>query len=81
MVKIQSVNEFNSIQESDFGFIIIAHNGSKIIHKTKCEKINLEEYTNSTKPDSIIEFHWFSTVSLAEKTFSEITGCKICNPF
>jgi len=80
MVKIQSVNEFNSIHKSEFGFVVIAYNGSKIMHKTKCNKVRLDEYIESTKLDSIIEFHWFSTVSLAEKSFSEISGCKICNP-
>lgn len=80
MVKIQTDDEFNSINESEFGFVVIAHNGSKIIHKTKCEKVNLETYMESKKPDSIIECHWFSTVALAEKSFPELSGCKICNP-
>ena len=80
MVKIQSIDEFKSIHDSEFGFLIIANNGSKIMHKTKCEKIILDDYIDSTKTDSIVEFHWFSTVALAEKSFPEITACKICNP-
>lgn len=80
MVKIQSIDEFKSINESEFGFVVIAYNGSKIIHKTKCEKVNQDDYLDSTNSDSIIEFHWFSTVALAEKSFPELSGCKICNP-
>ena len=80
MVNIQSIDEFKSIHDSEYGFVVIAYNGSKIIHKTKCEKVNLDEYMESRKPDSIIEFHWFSTVALAEKSFPELSGCKICNP-
>ena len=80
MVKIQSIDEFKSIHESEFGFVIVANNGSKIMHKTKCEKVNLGEYVESTNADSIVEFHWFSTVALAEKSFPEISTCKICNP-
>ena len=80
MVKIQSIDEFKSIHESEFGFVIIAHDGSKVMHKTKCEKVNLDDYIESTNPDNITEFHWFSTVALAEKSFPEISTCKICNP-
>ena len=80
MVKIQSIDEFKSIHESEFGFVVIANNGSKIMHKTKCGKVNLEEYIESTNPNNITEFHWFSTVALAEKSFPEISTCKSCNP-
>ena len=80
MVKIQSTDEFKSIHDSEFGFVIVANNGSKIMHKTKCEKVNLDEYNESTNTDSIVEFHWFSTVALAEKAFPEISTCKVCNP-
>ena len=80
MVKIQSIDEFKSIHDSEFGFVVIANNGSKIMHKTKCDKINLDDYIESTRTNSIIEFHWFSTVALVEKTFPEISTCKTCNP-
>ena len=80
MVKIQTIDEFKSIHDSEFGFVVIAYNGSKIIHKTKCEKIKLDDYIDSTNSNSIIEFHWFSTFALAEKSFPELSSCKICNP-
>ena len=80
MVKIQSIDEFKSIHTSEYGFVIVANNGSKIMHKTKCAQVNLEDYVESTSEDSIVEFHWFSTVALAEKSFPEISTCKICNP-
>ena len=80
MVQIQNVDEFKSIQESEYGFVVIAYNGSKILHKTKCENVKYDEYLESTKEDCIIRFHWFSTVALAEKAFPELSGCKICNP-
>ena len=80
MVKIQTIDEFNSIHDSEFGFVVIAYNGSKIIHKTKCEKVKLDDYIESMNSNNITEFHWFSTFALAEKSFPELAGCKNCKP-
>ena len=77
MVKISNVDEFNRIKESDFGFIVISGEKS-VIHKPSCKSVNSDDFI---KNESDIEkFHWFSTISLAEKEFSQITSCQNCNP-
>ncbi len=77
MVKILSMDEFNRIKESDFGFIVISDDNS-IIHRPSCKSVKFDDFI---KTKSVIEkYHWFSTISLAEKEFSQITSCQNCNP-
>ncbi len=76
MVKISNVDEFNRIKESDFGFIVISDDKS-IIHRPSCKSVKFDDFIK-TKSD-IEKYHWFSTISLAEKEFSQITSCQNCN--
>ncbi|RDJ31045.1 MAG: hypothetical protein DWQ18_04365 [Crenarchaeota archaeon] len=78
MVKIINIEEFENIIKSNYGYMIIKNKESVIIHETKCIEINKEKFSNSENEDT--EFHWFSTISLAEKKFTDIKNCKICNP-
>ena len=80
MVKIGNVDEFNRIKESEFGFILVSKNGECAIHKPQCTKITAEDFIDSIKSDSPFSYHWFSTVALIEKEFSEIKSCDVCNP-
>jgi len=76
MVKISNVDEFNRIRESDFGFIVISDDNS-IIHKPSCESVKVDDFIKTKS--AIEKYHWFSTISLAEKEFSQITSCQNCN--
>jgi hypothetical protein len=75
MAKIQSIDEFKRIQESDFGFIVIFDGASNALHQSNCvdltDEIFANQYGNS--------LHWFSTIALAEKSFN-VTPCKDCKP-
>ena len=77
MVKISNVDEFNRIKESDFGFIVILDNNS-IIHKPSCKSVKFDDFIKTKS--TIEKYHWFSTISLAEKGFSQMTLCQNCNP-
>ena len=80
MVKIGSVEEFNRIKESEYGFILITKNGQNVLHKPQCAKLSADDFIDSNNPESMISFNWFSTVSLVEKEFPVIKSCEICNP-
>jgi len=77
MVKILNMDELNRIKESDFGFIVISDDNS-IIHRPSCKNVKFDDFI---KTKSVTEkYHWFSTISLAETEFSQITSCQNCNP-
>ena len=81
MVKVKTIEEFNSIQKSEFGFIIVYKNNSKVMHKTNCIEINSEKFFETLDSTNNVEYHWFSTVSLTEKAFSDYTTCQICKSY
>ena len=76
MVKIENVEEFRKITESDYGFVIIIDE-NPTIHLSNCKivsEINFQQKnTNSV-------FHWFSTYSLAQKELGDLNSCSICSP-
>ena len=80
MVKIGSVEEFNRIKESEYGFILIVKNGENVLHKPQCEKFSADDFIDSNKLENNTQFNWFSTVALVEKEFIEIKSCESCNP-
>lgn len=75
MAKIQSIDEFKCIQESDFGFIVIFDGASNTLHQSYCENLTDEVFSNQDGNS----LYWFSTIALAEKSFN-ITPCKDCKP-
>ncbi len=81
MVKIQSIEEFKRIKESDFGLLVVLDDKlNSTMHKTNCSQVNDDSYLFSKKNSSETKFHWFSSYSLAEKEFKNILVCKNCNP-
>lgn len=80
MVRIQSLDEFNSIKKSDFGYIIKVKTGSPTIHKTKCNSFNADNFIDSLDAKSDTVFHWFSTIALVEKSFPDTIPCEQCKP-
>jgi hypothetical protein len=75
MAKIQNIDEFNRIKESDFGFIVIFDGASNTLHQSKCGELTEEMFSNQDGNS----LHWFSTIALAEKSFI-ITPCQLCKP-
>ena len=81
MVKIQSIEEFNRIKESDYGLLVILDEKlNPMLHKTNCAQVTEENYLNHKKISNETKFHWFSSYSLAEKEFECILACKKCKP-
>lgn len=78
MVKIINIEEFENIIKSNYGYMIIKNKELTLIHKTKCIEINKDKFFDSEKENT--EYHWFSTIALAEKKFEGLKNCKICNP-
>ena len=78
MVKIINIEEFENIIKSNYGYMIIKNDESVVIHKTKCAEISKDKFFDSEKEST--EYHWFSTISLAEKKFEMLKNCKMCNP-
>ena len=78
MVKIASVEELKKIKESDYGFVIAVKEGTPTIHLTNCKAfLEKDALQNSQVP---LNFHWFSTYSLAQKELGDLESCKICKP-
>lgn len=75
MTKIQTIDEFNNIKKSEFGFIVVSDGATNTMHQSKCK--NLDEGTYPNKDGFTL--YWFSTIAIAEKSFM-ITPCKECNP-
>jgi len=73
MTKIESVEEFKAITQSGFGFIVITNEAEKTIHQANCASMN-DEFTKAGNA-----FHWFATISLAQKSFKTAT-CLACKP-
>ena len=81
MVKIQSIEEFKRIKESDFGLLVVLDDKlNPTMHKTNCSQVNEVSYLIIKKKSNETKFHWFSSYSLAEKEFENILVCKNCNP-
>ena len=78
MVKIESVEEFSRIIESNFGFIVETQDTVNTIHITNCKTINTNKFIDKTQRGVNYQFNWFSTLSLAEKEFSNLTSCNQC---
>jgi len=78
MVKIENLEEFTRIKESDVGYVVIIKEGSTAtIHTTKCKLLE-ELYNEDIKEEKMVIFHWFQTVSLAEKEFPNLIFCQTC---
>jgi len=75
MVKIQNIDEFKSITESDSGFVVIFDGAANTLHQTKCTSLTNDMFSNQDGNS----LHWFSTISLAEKSFT-VTQCESCKP-
>ncbi len=78
MVKIGNVDEFTRILESDFGFIVEIQDSISIIHTTNCSTINANKFIEKTQRGSNYQFRWFSSLSSAEKEFSDLKSCNRC---
>lgn len=72
MTKIQSIDEFKHIKDTDFGFIVVNDGTTNILHQSKCDTL-----ADSKFPEQ--EHHWFSTLTLAEKSFN-VKICDTCKP-
>jgi len=72
--KIKNLEQFKLVKKSNLGFIIFSDDTSKSIHQSKCNMITENKFTNNSN-----EFHWFATISMAEKSFSFVI-CDICKP-
>jgi hypothetical protein len=75
MAKIQTIDEFKRIKESDFGFIVIFDGASNTLHQSRCENLTEDIFSNQDGNS----LHWFSTIALAEKSYI-ITPCESCRP-
>jgi len=73
MTKIETVLEFKNIMQGNFGFIVVTNDKSNTVHQSNCDELN-DEFTEVGNA-----FHWFATLSLAEKSF-KTTPCGKCNP-
>lgn len=73
MTKIETVLEFKNIVQSNFGYIVVTSDNASTVHQASCEVLN-EKFTEVGNA-----FHWFATISLAEKSF-KTSPCKDCNP-
>lgn len=82
MVQIKSVEEYDRIKESNYGFLIIPDIEDEVsIHSPSCNILGADDYIEQRENESeSINMHWFSTISLAEKKFSKIKVCNICKP-
>jgi hypothetical protein len=75
VAKIQTLEEFVMIKKSDFGFIVIFDGASNTLHQSRCENLTDDSFANQDGAS----LYWFSTLSLAEKSFN-VTPCKHCKP-
>lgn len=75
MVKIQNIDEFKSITGSDSGFVVIFDGAANTLHQTKCTNLTSDVFSNQDGNS----LHWFSTISLVEKSFG-VTPCQSCKP-
>jgi hypothetical protein len=75
MAKIQNLDEFKRIKESDFGFIVIFDGASNTLHQSDCPSLTDEIFANQDGNS----LYWFSTIALVEKSFI-VTPCNSCKP-
>jgi hypothetical protein len=75
MSKIESVEQFKLVKESNLGFIVFSDDISKTVHRSKCDMMTEDKFTSNGGND----FHWFSTITMAEKFFS-LVMCDACKP-
>lgn len=72
LTKIQSLDEFKHIKNTDFGFIVVSDSVANVLHQSDCDSLldaNFSEH----------EHHWFATLTLAEKSFN-VKVCNSCKP-
>lgn len=74
MSKIESLEQFKLVKESNLGFIVFSDDTTKTIHQSKCDSMTEGKFANSDDG-----FHWFSTIDMARKSFS-VTICDACKP-
>ena len=74
MSKIESLEQFKRVKESNLGFIVFSDDVSKTIHQINCDIITESKFTNNGNG-----FHWFASMSMAEKSFSLVL-CDTCKP-
>jgi hypothetical protein len=78
MVKIENIEELSKIRESDYGYVIFFEDDKLTIHLTNCDVISEKDFLQDSK--NSLDYHWFSTYSLAQKELGDLNSCKICNP-
>jgi len=72
--KIESMEQFKLVKESNLGFIVFSDDMSKTVHRSKCDMMTEGKFTSNGN-----DFHWFSTIAMAEKSFSLVL-CDACKP-
>jgi hypothetical protein len=65
MVRIQNIDEFKSITESKFGFIVVFDGAANSLHQSKCPSLTDDTFSSQAENS----LHWFSTILMAEKSF------------
>ncbi len=82
MVQINNVEEYDRIKESNYGFLIIpGSNQDMSIHSPSCNILDSNDYFEQREEGSqSINMHWFSTISMAERKFSNLKVCQVCKP-
>ncbi len=78
MVEIANEEEFMKIKESDYGFVIIVEDDTPTIHLTSCKIFSKNDA--KLEINNSINYHWFSTYSLAQKELGDLNSCNVCNP-
>ena len=78
MVKIQNNDEFQRIKDENFGYILFCDTKNKtVMHIPNCKLIQTDDYEKLSKE---VDFHWFSSFSLAQQEFGNIVFCDVCEP-
>ena len=75
MSRIDGIEQFKLVKESNVGFIVLSDGPAKTIHQSKCDAITENKFASSDGN----AFHWFSTIEMARKSF-DIVMCAACKP-
>jgi len=75
MSKIDSIEQFKLVRESNVGFIVFSDDSAKTIHQNGCHTITEGKFASSNGDG----FHWFSTIDMAKKSFT-LVMCDACKP-
>lgn len=75
MSRIEGLEQFKLVKESNIGFIVFSDDAAKTIHQSKCGIITEGKFASNDGNG----FHWFSTIDMAKKSFS-LVMCDACKP-